>query len=341
MKSDIKIGIIGAGGVGQALAVALTSEDYDVEVASRSPKGIRIDNACSFSIMGDLGDKTYLVPTVKSYQEFQSDKDIIILATKARDAVAVIAEAQSKLKPDGVIVTIQNMFFVDSIMKLIPSEKSVCMYLDMSFKETDNGVVVCASGGATVGVYSKDAYVGLKKFSDVLSSVIPVDKTADVFGFVLGRNILNWAISSLGAISGLKLGDILCDRNGRYLFTKIISEGYFLCKKFRIQVVPYANELDYELFTTKSLKGWLYRRKMLKIIRKNNYNVRSSALADLEKGKHTELEFLLAKVLNYAEKCRFSMPYVKAIYSMLKEIENGTRRIEENAFYDKMLIEIK
>lgn len=341
MDSQVKIGIIGAGGVGQAFAVALASEGFDVEVASRSPKGIRIDNSCSFSISGDFGEKTYLVPTVKDFSEFSSDKDIILICTKAKDAILVMEDALSKLKPDGMIVTIQNMFFVDSVMKKIPADKSIYMFLDMSCREMDLGVCVCSSGGITLGVHSKEAYSKMQRLADVLKEITVVEETNDIFGFCLGRNILNWAISSLGAISGLKLGDILNDRNGRYLFSRIIKEGYVLCKKFRVNVLPYGGLLDYELFTSNTIKGMFYRHKIMRIIKQNNPNIRSSALVDLERGKHTELEFLLSKVTYYGDKYCIPMPYLKTIHQMIKEIESGTRRIEENVFYDKILVDIK
>ena len=80
---------------------------------------------------------------------------------------------------------------------------------------------------------------------------------------------------------------------------------------------------------------------MMKIMRKNNPNIRSSALADIERGKPTELKFLLNKVISYGAKFHIPMPYLEAIHTMIQEIESGTRRIEEAAFYDEMLVSIK
>lgn len=151
---------------------------------------------------------------------------------------------------------------------------------------------------------------------------------------------MNATISALGAISGMPLGDILGNYNGRYLFNRLIEEGYSLLKKFRINILPYAGKLDYELFTNKSFKGRIYNYKMTKIMRKNNPHIRSSILYDLEQGKQTEIEYVLGSFIKYGDRLKFKIPYTRAIYTMIKEIENGMRRISPEAFYDPTLVNI-
>ena len=151
---------------------------------------------------------------------------------------------------------------------------------------------------------------------------------------------MNATISALGAISGLTLGEILGSYNGKYLFNRLIEEGYTLLKKFRINILPYAGKLDYALFTNKSVKGRLYNYKMTKIMRKNNPNVRSSILYDLEQGRQTEIEYVLGSFIKYGDRLKFKIPYTRAIYKMIKEIEGGMRRITPDAFYDPVLVNI-
>lgn len=334
---DLKIGVVGTGSLGPTLAVELASNGYDVELVA-SGEGVHIDDSMAFHIMGDFGDKTYLVPIVNSIDEFTTKKDFIILATKAFETVDIVESALSMLTPVGAIVTIQNVFSLDRIFKLIPPEKCICLYLDIFTTTLPTGRKVVDSGGITLGVYDKAVFPMMQVFEKIMKESCETHVTSNVWGYLLSRNIMNATISALGAISGLKLGDILENYNGRYLFNRLIEEGYTMLRKFRIKILPYADKLDYELFISKSLKGRLYNHKMIKIIRKNNKDIRSSILYDLEHGRRTEIEYVMGSFIKYGDRLKFNIPYTRAIYTMLKQIENGTRGIVPDAFYDPSLV---
>ena len=334
---DLKIGIVGAGAVGVSLAVALTHAGYNVELVCEESNCICIGNSKVYSIFGDFGDMSYLVPTVTNIKDFSSKKDFIIFATKAYDTINLVKDAIPQLSKVGAIVTIQNAFCIDRLMKVIPRDKSICMYLDIYCKSFPLGKLVINSNGLTLGVYDKNAFSKMKVLKHVLDDICNVNLTNNVFGFILGRNILSAAIALLGAISGLQLGKILKNKRGKFLFNKIIEEAMYVMKKYRIKVLPYNNQLDYYLFTSRDLKGLKYNKDMINVLRKNNRNIRSSLLTDIEKGRKTELEFILGNFYNYSSKSKSQTPYINAIYKMVKEIEEGTRRVHKNAFLDEAL----
>lgn len=308
---------------------------------ARRLKGVTIDNATSIQIKGDFGDKTYLVKVVHDVKEFTTKKDVIFICTKSYDAILIMDTLNNSLTKDGVIVTIQNSFWIDSLKKLLDSKKSVCMYLDISFVTNDNITYVRDSGGITLGIYDRDAFDNMNKVKGVLDNICNIHETHDLYGFLLSRNILNTAISSLGAISGMKLGDILNDRNGRYLFVKIISESVRLFDSMDMKILPYDDKLDYYLFTQKSFRGALYRLKIMRVLRINNRNIRSSALHEIERGRKTEISVPMSALIEIAKNKNVSMPYLTAIRDMIVDIENGNRRVDEDAFYDKKLLSIK
>lgn len=336
---DLKIGVVGTGSLGPTLAVELASNGYDVELVANGD-GIRVDDAMAFHIIGDFGDKTYLVPTVEDIDSFTTKKDFIILATKAFQTVDVVEKAVEWLTPVGAVVTVQNVFSLDRIFKLVPPEKCICLYLDIFTTTMPTGRKVVDSGGITMGVYDKNVFPMMQVFEKIMKETCETHITNNVWGYLLSRNIMNATISALGAISGLKLGEILDNYNGRYLFNRLIEEGYTMLRKFRVKILPYADKLDYELFISKSLKGKFYNHKMTKIIRHNNRHIRSSILYDLEHGRRTEVEYVIGSFIKYGDRLKFDIPYTRAIYAMLKEIENGERRISPDSFYDPTLVNI-
>jgi len=337
----LKIGIVGSGNVGSGLSVALSASGFDVELVARRIKGVKIANKTSISIMGDFGSKTFLVPVVKSVEEFTSKKDIIFICTKSYDAIKVMPKINDALAPKGAIVTIQNSFWIDQLKSITSGKNAVCMYMDISFVTKDAVTYILDSGGITLGIYDRDAFEKMERVKSILDNITTVKETRDLYGFLIGRNVLNTAISSLGAISGMKLGDILNDRNGRYLFIKIITESVHLFNSLEMKILPYNDTLDYYYFIGKGFRCWLYRNRMIKILKMNNRNIRSSALVELERGRKTEISVPMSNLIDIAKVKNVNVEYITAIRDMIVEIENGKRRVDKNAFYDKKLVNIE
>lgn len=340
-KNQLKIAIVGGGNVGRFLSTMLISCGYDVELVTRNrQKSIIIDNSCAFEIKGDHGEKSYLVPIVNSISKLSSKKDIIIFATKSFDMLERVGGCLNKLTPKGMIVTIQNIYSIDKLYDLIPPESSVCMICDFCCQSINQSTYVKDSNGINLGVYNKKAVSRMKLLANVLSCCFDVHIVKDFVGFAMGRSIINGAISVLGGISGLNLGEILKTFTGRRLFEKGIEEAYMVCKRYRINVQPYNWQLDYEKFVSKSLKGFFYRRKIIKILRKNNSKIKSSALSNIENGEKTEIRCLVDTMINYASKTKTKINCIIELDNMLKDIEQGKASVDKrnlSKVYSKLM----
>lgn len=329
-KKQLKIGIVGGGNVGKFLSTMLMSCGYDVELVCRSKhRAIRIDNSYAFDIKGDYGEKSYLVPFVESIDKLSSKKDIIIFATKSFDMLERVNGCLHKLTPKGMIVTIQNIFSIDKLYDLIPPESSVCMICDFACVPSGKATYVKDANGITLGVYHRKAVSRMNLLAKVLSCCFKVQITRNFVGFAMGRNIINGAISLLGGISGLKLDELLGTHKGRKLFCKAIEEAYKVCVKYKIEVKPYNNQLDYNKFVSRTIGGLIYRHKILKVLRKQNGHIKSSALDNIEHGEKTEIRCLLDTIINYARKTKSCIHCINLLDENLKEIEQGKRTIDK------------
>lgn len=341
VKKDLKIAVIGDSDIGKALSTTFVSCGYDVEIVCRdNHKTIKIDNSYVFEIDGDFGKKSFLVPFVTAIENLSSKKDIIIFATKSHETVNLVSKAVDYLTPKGTIVTMQNIFIVDQLFRLVPSEVSVCMICDISCKSFNKVTYVRDSNGITFGSYHKSAINRMKLVGKIFSQFTSVKYAKDIVGFSLGRNIINGAISILGGISGLRLKDIMDDRNGRFLFCKIIEESINLTNRYKIKVVPYNYQLDYYKFVEKSISGWFYRYGIMKMLKKQNRHVKSSSLQNLEDKERLEITILLENIITRSRKVRVDMKYLKTLFGILKEIEDGQRNVDSNVFYDPILVEL-
>lgn len=339
VKKNLKIAVVGGNDFGKALSTTLVSCGYDVEMVCRDKhKAIKIDNSYAFEIDGDWGSKTFLVPFVTDIDNLSSNKDIIIFATKSYKTIERVSKAVNHLTPKGTIVTMQNIFIIDQLFRLIPDQISVCMVSDITCKSVNRVTYVKDTNGVTIGSYNKSAVNRMKLIGNIFSQFTSVNYTNDIVGFSLGRNIINGAISILGGISGLRLKDIMDDRNGRYLFCRIIEESIRLSNKYKINVVPYNYQLDYYKFVEKSISGWFYRYGIMRMLKKQNRHVKSSTLHSIENKERIEITILLENLLHRAKQVRVDMRYLRALYEILRDIEDGKRNVDKNVFYDPILV---
>ncbi len=337
-KKNLKIAVVGGGNVGRVLSVLLSSAGYDVEMVCRdNHRAIKIDDSYAFEVCGDFGRKSYLIPFVTSMDELKEKKDIIIFATKSFDMLSRVGSCLSHLTPTGTVVTIQNMYSIDKLFNLIPPECSVCMVCDFATFTQNKITYVRNYNGVTLGVYNKKAIPRMHLVEAVFNDIMKTTITKDIVGFAMGRNIINGAISLLGGISGLPLKDILQCKKGCKIFCKIIEETYTVCRRFRINVLPYNNQLFYDKFIERSHAGHKYRKRIIKALINKNGMVRSSAIDDLQKGNHTELRCLLDCILEYGKRSRTSTDTLEFLDEILKSIEKGESRINKNIFSEMIL----
>lgn len=338
MRNDKKIAIIGGGNVGRALGVKLDVLGHDVTIVeSNLPKTICIDEYVMYNITGDFGDHSHLVKVRCNVSQLDDDYDIIFVCTKLFDGVDVLKKCRDKIAPNGAIVTIQNMYWIDRVSTIINPANAVFLHMDFSCFPFGEKTRVIDQDGIKLGIISKDAYPQMQMVSDVIKRICLVEQVKDIIGFSLGRNIINIAISLLGGVSGKTLGRILSDPKGKKLFVEVIKESIELFQALAINIQPYNDQLDYYLFTKDSPEGKKYRKRILKILKNNNYNVSSSILFDLEYGKKSEILTVVKTFIKHAQIKRIRIPHIVALYKMTNEIIQGKRRIENRAFNDKNL----
>lgn len=338
MGVNMKIAIIGGGNVGRTLGVKLDMLGHDTTIVeSNLPKTIRIDKYIMYNIKGDFGDHSHLVRVVDNISKLDNDYDIIFVCTRLFDGVGVLKKIREKIKDNGAIVTIQNMYWIDRVSSLIDVKNAIFMHMDFNCYTTPEETKVIDQGGMKLGIVSKDAYPQLQMVAKILDKICKVEQVKDIVGFSLGRNIINIAISLLGAVSGLNLGKILLDRRGKRLFCQVISESITLFQDMKVNICAYNNQLDYYLFCRNCSKGKSYKKKILKVLRLNNARVSSSILYDLELNKRSEILTVVKTFIKHAQIRKISIPNIVALYKMINEIIAGKRRITQYAFNDKNL----
>ena len=283
----INIGVIGTGAVGCIIASSLsTQNNFEVEFAYSKHKGINIDGLIEIDVIKPGDDISSLVKCVDTPDMFTSKKDIIFVVCKSTHMEEYTKNIKNYLAKNGFVVMLNNMLVRKCLTSKLPVNKIVGMFIEWScIKLNDYQCEIINQGPTAIGVYSKDAEPLAKLVCRILSKVTNTVYLENFNEFVLGRIILNSAIASVGALSGLDLGHFLENKFGRKLFVELIKESYFAYCGVGITPTDYDGKLDYDIFCADTFYSKLYRKRILHFLGKFNSKTYSSILYDLQNNK--------------------------------------------------------
>lgn len=327
VSDTIKIGIVGIGSIGTPIALILASSGYDVEITKKNTDALVIDNCVNLEINGAFGDKSYLVPCVQN-NKFTSQKDIIIMCTQSFSTAGALGEVKKFLKPDGIVVSMQNVLNLEDVLKVVPKERYIAMIIDWTATRLEmNHVLVLRQSDMHIGVFDDEAKQYLPMIKGVLEHIQPVQIHDDMYSFIASRFVLSCAVSSVLALTGHNLRKSMQNKVAKKLLIGIISEMLEVFEACGINVPPYCDSLDYYRFTKKGLSGQWYRAVIFARFVKKNGDMSSSILRALENKKKTELDSMCSRIVEMAKAKDMSVPFNETVAKFLYDVEGGKETI--------------
>ena len=341
--SDLSFLVVGAGAIGGITAALLKRSGVNVEIVCRNEDYARRISAEGINVSGYAGEFNITIPAYSSVSAVKGKKDIVLLATKATDMIEAARSVSHILKQDGFLVSLQNGFCEDALAEIVGREKIVgCITGWGATMHSEGNLEMTSKGFFMIGYTDREPDAFLGKLADTLSSVVPARTTGNINGHLYSKLIVNSCITSLGAICGLCLGEMLSITRVRKIFISIVHEAMEVADAMNLRVEIYAVSLDFRKFLNG--KGFLsdFRRHL--IIRSVGYKykkLKSSSLQSLERGKLTEIDYLNGYIVNNGERFGVSVPVNTLIVNMIHEIEQKKRNISVHNFdepdFDKYL----
>lgn len=319
----IKIGVVGAGAVGCTVAALLAKAGYDVELAKIYKSQFNLTNNVALTISGEFGDHNVLVNTCKGIDKFSSLKDFIFIFSRANDAKKSSSIALKYLTPNGKIVTLQNVFTLDVVLEVVPRDKLLGLIIGWSpIKNDYNNISILSNGINVIGPFCPNLDSSLILLKQVLSNITPTYITNNLVGLAISRLIINSAISSLGCITGARLGNLMEIKNVKKLFEGLFKEDMAIAKARGIKITPYCKEFDYYELMKPGFASFLQRRRKLSQLGRQNPYVVSSTLRNIENNKQTEIDYTIGYFIKQGKKLNIKTPLNSRLYEMISDIEN-------------------
>jgi len=335
---DRSILVIGTGAVGGIIAASIARAGYKVETVCKHKDYVDIASGRGLKVSGIKKDFTQVVRSYTRIEDVKDTKDIVFLAVKATDLEDVANRMKHVLSDESLVVAVQNGIVEYGLASIVGKHRLVSCIVGWgaTMNEPAN-MVMTSAGDIIIGSFDKTGEGRLKEIAALLEEVAPVKISSDIIGDRYSKLIINSCITSLGAVSGLYLGEMLNKRKARILFIEIMSEAMELAHIMKINVKPFGGKLDYYEFLRK--KGWMAsigRHMTIRLIGFRFRRLKSSSLQSLQKGRVTEIDYLNGFIASNGRELGVPVPVNREIVRMIHEIEEGKRKITPHNFDDKV-----
>ena len=304
-----KIALIGIGATGSVLAAALLSKYPHTIIIGRNP-----------SWLDDIGDKgitisgaiTYAVP-VKNYffqigELRDARPDLIFLCTKTFDLADILQELEQVYLPGTKIIATQNGLGVeDLITNKFGRDAGFRMSLNFGAALTGPGKVNAAFfnppnhlGGFT----QENQALGLQIAKMLSECGLETEYVEDFQLSVWRKMIMKCTMASICAVTDKTIMDAL-----QHPPTREIADACFQ------EALAVAKAMGYDL-------GEDYLKQALGYLQKVGVH-KDSMCVDIANHRPTEIDFLGAKIVEYARAKEISTPVYLTMTNLVKAIESN------------------
>jgi 2-dehydropantoate 2-reductase len=335
-QSGLKFLVVGAGAVGGITAALLKKNGIDVEIVCKHDDYAKLISNEGVEVSGVLGEFKVAIPAYASVSRISEQKDIILLATKATDIIEVTGSLREILKPDGFLISMQNGICEEDLALIVGKKRLIgCVTGWGATMESQGKLKMTSTGDFILGYPERGCDDLLAGIAEILSLVVPTRITNNIAGHKYSKLIINSCITSLGAICGLYLGNMLMIRKVRRIFIEIIREAVEVAGKMNLELEVFGGKLDFKKFSEgNNLISDLRRHIFLLIIGYKYRKLKSSSLQSIERGKKTEIDFLNGFIVKNGALYNVDVQVNIAIVDMIHQIEKKERKVTVKNFND-------
>jgi 2-dehydropantoate 2-reductase len=306
---DSRMAVVGIGATGTVLAAALLSQYPDTFLVGRTPNlGERL-RLNGINVSGEIAYKV----AVKNYSSQIEDlKDFspsaIFLATKTFHLEQILGRLQKVVEPGIKIISTQNgLGPEDLIADKFGRDSALRMSLNY-------GASLKRAGEVEVTFFNRPNHLGSLSVGNQNTGVQLADRISDcgletefvddIKLFVWKKMIMKCTMASICAVTGKTIKEAL-----GYPPTREIADACFK------EALAVAKAMGYDI-------GEDYLQQALGYLEKVGIH-KDSMCNDIENKMPTEIDFLGAKVVDYARAKGISTPFYVTMTNLVKTIESN------------------
>lgn len=329
-----KIAVLGAGAIGSSVGADLARAEYDVVIVDQWPAHVDAMKADGLRVAMPDGDwhtpvrAYHLCDVCTLNQQF----DIVLLAPKSYDTRWMAEFIKPYLKPDGVLVGVQNGMNDEAIVSIVGYPRVVGCAFELSAEVFTPGRVQRNTMRDRTWFGLGELHGGitprLRELEKIMSCVGKVTVTTNIHGAKWTKLVNSSMILAPFGMLGLQSWQAteipevfkLCIRLGRETMAVGAALGYTMEPIFRLSAEEFMGSTD-EIV-----------EKLLKIIVTHHgaaaRQARGVVLQDYLKGRYTETDYLSGLVVRKGKEVNIPTPANDAVTEINRRIRVGELKPE-------------
>ena len=322
----MNIGVLGCGSLGGVIAGRLwTALGDSVQVFELNPEiiaAVRDDG-----VRVAEGRRSFVAhPRILEGREgLPAPLDLIILTTKGTTLDRAVESFLPALSENGCFMTVQNgLVALDLIAKYGPARVVAGCVMWGSSMPAPGRYSVTARGPFVVGGLDGQDSPQVALCRQALGAAFPVKVSSDMRDVLWAKLTVTASLTSLGAISGLRFGEMLKERSIREVILKVGREVVEVGRASGVGFLHSEGALNVNLLTGDGLPPQWVRHLLVRAIGLKHSRTESSMLASINMGVPTEIDSINGVVIDMARELGVAVPVNSSIFNLVREIEDGS-----------------
>lgn len=317
--------IYGAGSLGTVLGAFIEKSGTRIELINRNKAHVEALRENGARITGTV-EMTVPV-TALTPDEMTGEYDVILLMTKQLQNPEVVSFLKPFLKPEGVMVTLQNGLPEPGIAEIIGTERTMGCVVEWGATLSAPGVCTLTSEvdslsfhmGKMEGI-TDEQYAMVK---ELLEKMCPVHEEKNLLGARWSKLLINATFSGLGTVMGGLFGDVSGTAEGRRVAIRCMKECIDVGRAAGVEFAPVQGKNITALFYYKGALKRTFATLLLPIAMKKHRAIEPSMLQDLKNGKPCEVDAINGVVCAYGQKYGVKTPINDRIVEIIKKQQEG------------------
>ena len=324
----MKILIVGVGALGGTIAARAILAGLPVWLAARNAgsaaalrrSGLRVSGAGGEASAGAIE-----VAAVEAYGK-ADPFDLILLATKAQDALEVAPHMTSLLAPGGVILPIQNGGVARLLADRLGEDRILGGFSNLGATMVEPGVYEQKNAGhLVIGELAGGVSERVERVARALGRAVEVKVSSNMAGAIWSKLLVNCSITTIGAVCSQTMRQYMETKTGKKVFRRAYEEALSVAvatgaRPERLAVDPIPPGWPGHVATEGRYESWV--EAMIGFYG----DVKPSMLQDFERGRKTEIDFINGYVVTLGQATGVPVGMNGRITDLVRRIERGDIR---------------
>lgn len=336
----MKVVLVGAGSIGGTIAVLLQEKGYAPDVVAHGAEKAKLFREEGFRLTGVYGEHCEKLNAYPSVDALPDTYDVAFIATKYQQMPDVARELLPHLKPDSLVVSLQNGLCLDMLADVVGAERTVGVMIGFGATQLDaNLVEVTASAGLIIGKPDGSTSPALEALRAMLNDCVNTSITDDITGKLYSKMTFNSIINALASVTNGPVGHMLKTPRARKAVLGIVRESVAVSEAMGLKVPRFNVLPSYQFLAARKnpLSRWCIAQLLRFALFAASGNVKPSTLQSLEKGKPTEIDIMNGYISALGKEYGVLTPVNDSLTAIIKEIESGARPLSSENVHDIQL----